>query len=662
MSFYIDQEQKKQYLFQGILLGIFPCTLMTALTGNPLLSGAWRIATGVAVPLLLWSGIAILFKVPIAARILVGIGTVLHLFILFFELLKNPLLTLFCVLCGTGLLFLLLTSRLLPAVEPQSELQLRRLIGVSSSLLCVTMISPLFYLNLNLVSITLLLPIMTMLYLLYDYLNKRVHSIWKDRIRLIFIAAVAASILLSITKTIVFPAFCAASGCLIFASTRKNGLLSASGSLIRHPGRCLALTFLLLCAAGTLILHTHAVMEHKINVIDSAFTAVSAVCITGLSTVDIAKDLTFMGKTFLLLLIQAGGLGIMTLAAVVLHALGRLTINQEQLVSGMNAQEEPGIVSTLSQILKITFICEAVGAVLLTICFFFVHGNWTEAAGLGIFTSISAFCNAGFFPGSASLMPYAGEKCLLIIVALLIIAGGIAPAVTASLFPLRSFSRLPFISKLVILTTLLVLVGGTVLMLLFEWNGIFGGLSPCDKVVNAFFHSATLRTAGFNSVPLAQMGMPAMLIMMLFMLIGGSSGGTAGGIKITTLAVLFFAFMSTVRNKKDITCGSRRIPTSSVVQAVAVVIASMMVLLTIIIMLLTTQYAGARELIFESVSALGTVGLSLGVTPELDEVGKIIIMTAMFLGRIGPLTFFLLLSDKKSIPQSGLPPVKIPLG
>ncbi|MBR6372684.1 MAG: hypothetical protein IKS20_05835, partial [Victivallales bacterium] len=150
--------------------------------------------------------------------------------------------------------------------------------------------------------------------------------------------------------------------------------------------------------------------------------------------------------------------------------------------------------------------------------------------------------------------------------------------------------------------------------------------------------------------------------MMLFMLTGGSSGGTAGGIKITTLAVLFFAFTSTVQNKKDITCGSRRIPTSSVVQAVAVVIASMTVLLTIIIMLLTTQDAGARELIFESVSALGTVGLSLGVTPELDEVGKIIIMTAMFVGRIGPLTFFLLLSDKKSTPQPGLPPVKIPLG
>ena len=234
--------------------------------------------------------------------------------------------------------------------------------------------------------------------------------------------------------------------------------------------------------------------------------------------------------------------------------------------------------------------------------------------------------------------------------ALLITAGGVAPAVSASLFPLRSFSRLPFISRLVLSTTLLLLTAGTVLLLLFEWNGMFGGLSPADKAVNAFFHTATLRTAGFNSVSLAHPGVPALLVMMLLMFIGGSPGGTAGGIKTTTLAVLFLAFLSAVRHEEEITCGGRRILGSAVVQAVAVTAASAALLLTIIIMLLATQGAGARELIFESVSALATVGLSLGATDELDEVGKIIIMTAMFVGRIGPLTLFLLLSDKKSAP------------
>ena len=661
MKFYADQERKRQYLFQGIFLGLFPVTLVTALTVNPLLPGAWRIAAGIAVPLLLWGGAALLFKVPFAARLFVGVGAVLHLFILFFELLRNPLLTLFCALCCAGLFFLLFTVRLFPAPDPGPELRLNRLTGAAASLLCVTMFSPLVFRDFVLISMVLPLPVITVLYLFYDYWGNYVSPERKGGLRLLFIAASAASIPLALTDLIVLPAFCAAAGCLLFVTFRKNGPLNVSGGGLRHPGRCLALTFLLLCAAGTLLLRTPAAAPN-IKVIDAAFTAVSAVCVTGLSTVDISKDLTLTGQIFLLLLIQAGGLGIMTLAAVVLHALGRLTLNLEHLASGVNEEEEQGIVTTLKRILKVTFICETVGAVLLTGCFFTVNGNWLEAAGLGIFTSISAFCNAGFFPGADSLVPYAGEKCLLIIVALLITAGGVAPAVTTSIFPLRPFARLPFISRLVLAATLLLLTAGTVLLLIFEWNGIFGGLAPGDKVVNAFFHTATLRTAGFNSVGLARTGVPALLVMMLLMFAGGSPGGTAGGIKTTTLAVLFLAFLAAVRHEEEITCGGRRIPLSAVVQAVAVTAASAGVLLTVIIMLLTTQSTGARELIFESVSALATVGLSLGATRELDEVGKIIVMTAMFVGKIGPLTLFLLLSDKKSAPQPGLPPVKIPLG
>ena len=662
MKFYVDREQKRQYLFQGIFLGLFPGTLITAMAADSRLPGVWGTAAGIAVPLLFWGGAALLFRAPLAARILAGAGAVLHLFLLRFELLKSPLLTLFCALCCAGLFFLLFTVRLLPAAEPGPELRLNRLTGASASLLCVTMLSPLVFRDFAFISMSLPLPVMTVFYLFYDYWVNCVNPERKGGPRLLFLAAAAASVPLALADSILLPAFCAAAGCFLFASLRKDSFLSASGSFIRHPGRCLALTFLLLCAAGTLLLCTPAAAARKIEVIDAAFTAVSAVCITGLSTVDISQDLSLAGKIFLLILIQAGGLGIMTLAAVVLHALGRLTINLEQLAGGVNAEEEPGIVTTLSGILKVTFVCEAVGAVLLTGCFFSVHGDWLRAAGLGIFTSISAFCNAGFFPGSASLIPYAGEKCLLITVALLIIAGGIAPAVTTSLFPLRSFSRLPFVSKLVLAATLLLLTAGTVLLLIFEWDGIFGGLSPGDKAVNAFFHAATLRTAGFNAVPLAHSGMPALLVMMLLMFAGGSPGGTAGGIKTTTLAVLFLAFLSAVRHEETIACGGRRIPVSAVVQAVAVVTAAAAVLLTVIVMLLTTQSIGARGLIFESVSALATVGLSLGVTPELDEVGKIIIMTAMFVGRIGPLTLFLLLSDKKSTPQPGLPPVKIPLG
>ena len=661
MKFYVDREQKLQYLFQGIFLGLFPGTLITALTANPLLPDMWSTAAGIAVPLVLWGGTALLFRSPLFAKVLLGAGALLHIFILSFEMPNDPLTALLGALCGIGLFFLLFTVRLLPAAEPGPELRFNRLIGGAASLLCLTMLSPLVFRNFTLISLALPLPLITVLYLFYDYWGNFVFPERKGRLCFLFFAASAASIPLALTDNIVLPAFAAAAGCFLLTFFRKNSPSGASGSFIRNPGRCLAMTFLLLCAAGTLLLRT-PVAAPKIEVIDAAFTAVSAVCVTGLSTVDISQDLTLTGKIFLLILIQAGGVGIMTVTAVVLHALGRLPLNLEHLVSGVSDEEEPGILSTLKRILKVTFACEAVGAVLLTVCFFAVKGNWPEAAGLGIFTSISAFCNAGFFPGTANLVPYAGEKFLLIIVALLITAGGVAPAVTASLFPLRPFSRLPFISRLVLSATALLLAGGTVLLLIFEWNGIFGSLSPCDKVVNAFFHTATLRTAGFNTVDLFRTGAPALLVMMLLMFAGGSPGGTAGGIKTTTLAVLFLAFLAEVRHEEDITCGGRRIPLSAVVQAAAVVMASAGVLLTVIVMLLTTQSAGARELIFESISALATVGLSLGATRELDEVGKIIVMAAMFVGKIGPLTLFLLLSDKKSTPQPGLPPVKIPLG
>ena len=492
MKFYADQEQKRQYLFQGIFLGLFPGTLITALTANPLLLGVWRLAAGIAVPLLLWGGTALLFRAPLPAKILMGAGALLHVFVLFFEMVKDPLLALLGALCCIGFFFLLFTVRLLPAAEPGPELRLNRLVGASASLLCVTMFSPLVFRNFSLISLALPLPLMTVLHLFYDYWGNFVSPERRGGARLLLITASAASIPLALTENIVLPAFCVSAGCFLFAFFRKNSPFSASGSLIRHPGRCLALTFLLLCTAGTLLLRTPAAAP-EIKVIDAAFTAVSAVCVTGLSTVDISQDLTLTGKIFLLILIQAGGLGIMTVTAVVLHALGRLPLDLERLVSGVSDEEEPGILGTLKRILKVTFVCETVGAVLLTACFFAVKGDWCEAAGLGIFTSISAFCNAGFFPGTENLVPYAGEKCLLIIVALLITAGGVAPAVTSSLFPLRSFSRLPFISRLVLSATGLLLAAGTVLLLIFEWNGIFGGLAPGNKVVNAFFHTATLR-------------------------------------------------------------------------------------------------------------------------------------------------------------------------
>ena len=438
---------------------------------------------------------------------------------------------------------------------------------------------------------------------------------------------------------------------MILILPREKTMVENNGQwweiLLSHPARMLLTTFSALCACGSiLLLLPFSSSGQKIEVVDAVFTSVSAVCVTGLVVLDTPIDFSIFGQSSILLLIQLGGLGIMSITTVALHAMGkRMSLKQERLMTSMTDTPHKDLINSLALILKYTFIVESIGALLLGLLFYAYGDNVGYALYRGFFTAISAFCNAGFALQSNSLVPYQSSPFILHIVALLIILGGIAPATVLFVPKWVRGKVTPIPARIALVVTVIMLFGGALFILMFEWNGFLEGLSVFDKINNAWFQSATLRTAGFNSVSLERAASPTYLLMVAFMFIGGSPGGTAGGIKTTTVGILAMTFFSNIINKKDVITQNRRIDHTTIYRAVTIVISGIIVWFLGVIMLEVTQRIPAEDLIFEVTSALATVGLTIGATPLLDEIGKIIIIITMFAGRIGPMTLFMLLSD-----------------
>ncbi len=426
-------------------------------------------------------------------------------------------------------------------------------------------------------------------------------------------------------------------------------------SLLTHPARILLTTFLGLCVVGTFLLSLPAsTQSDAIKLVDAIFTSVSAVCVTGLIALDTPNDFTGFGQFCILLLIQLGGLGMMSITTVALHAMGRrLSLKQERLLTSMTNIDHSDLVHSLKTILKFTFIAEGIGAIIL---FFLFHATTGDSIGTaawrGGFTAISAFCNAGFALQSDSLILYQSDALILHTIAALIIFGGMAPVISL-MVPKWIFGRpTPIPVRIALMTTVIMLVAGTFFVIAFEWDGVLAGLSIGDKIHNAWFQSVTLRTAGFNSVDITTIVSPTLLVMVAFMFIGGSPGGTAGGVKTTTIGILAMTFWANITNKNDVVSQNRRIHSSTIYRAITIIVSGMAVWFMVVLMLQVTQQISARSLIFETTSAIGTVGLSTGATPLLDEIGKIIIIIAMFVGRIGPMTLFMLLSEGYSVSAS----------
>ena len=437
-------------------------------------------------------------------------------------------------------------------------------------------------------------------------------------------------------------------------------------TIVEHPARLLVATFFLLCAAGTPLLALPEAAESgaSVGLLDAAFTAVSAVCVTGLIVLDTPDVFSFAGEAFILLLIQVGGLGIMTFYTAAMTALGRrLSLRQESAIAGaVGIQDRAVLVSALGRVLRVTFAAEAAGALLLTVLFLGEGEPFAEAVWRGVFTSISAFCNAGFALQRTSLVEYATDPGILHTVAVLIIVGGLSPAVIVALPALARRKPTTLQTKLILATTAVLLVAGFLAFLAFEWSNTLGEMSIADRLHNAWFQSVTLRTAGFNSVDLALTRPATQTMMIAMMFVGGSPGGTAGGVKTTTFAVLVLAVVAALRKRADAQSFGRRVRHDSVYKAAAVMTLGVMSAVAALIALQLTQRMDVGVATFETVSALATVGLSTGGTTMLDGVGKILIMLCMFAGRVGPLTLFLFLTEHGTTPAITVPDQEVDVG
>jgi trk system potassium uptake protein TrkH len=303
------------------------------------------------------------------------------------------------------------------------------------------------------------------------------------------------------------------------------------------------------------------------------------------------------------------------------------------------------VFAAVRRVLLVTGVSEALGAGVLTVLFL-RHGDASGTAlWRGVFTAVSAFCNAGFALQTDNLVPYQTSPAVLHVVAALIIVGGLGPAVVVVVPSWLRHRPISLQARLALTTTLALLVAPTLAILAFEWDGPLGHLGFWDRIHNAWLQSATLRTAGFNSIGVEGLRPVTLAMMVALMFIGGSPGGTAGGVKTTTLAVLILAVTAALRSHSEIRIAGRRVAPVSVYRAAAAVTLSVFFLGLAVGALLLTQRSSPGTILFEAVSAFGTVGLSIGGTRDLDAVGKIIIMVCMFAGRVGPLSLLLWIAD-----------------
>jgi len=440
------------------------------------------------------------------------------------------------------------------------------------------------------------------------------------------------------------------------ARDTHNGWLD---SMLGHPERLFVGTFASLCAIGTLALWLPqaAANGRNIDILDALFTAVSAVCVTGLAVLDTPHDFSLTGQVMLLLLIQTGGLGIMTFSTAALRMFGgRMSLRHESAVASLiSDRDSRQLYGSAQRILAFTLGCELVGAAWLSITFRAHGDSWIMAAWRGVFTSVSAFCNAGFALQSDSLVSYQHDPAVLHMVGLLILVGGLSPAAVLAIPTLAR--RLPtpvtLQIKLSLVATAVLLLVGFVAILAFEWDHSLAHLRWDDRVHNALFQSITLRTAGFNSIDLTVIRPATLSLMIVWMFIGGSPGGTAGGIKTTTAAILFLAVGHAMRGQWGVSAFGRRVADRSLRKATVVMTLAVSTVVSFVIVLQLTQNMPIEVGVFEVVSALGTVGLSIGGTAQLDGVGKVLVTACMFVGRVGGLSVLMFLSQRRPRASDG---------
>ncbi len=418
--------------------------------------------------------------------------------------------------------------------------------------------------------------------------------------------------------------------------------------------RTLVYGFAAVIGLGTLLLMLPASSRtHQFTPpLNALFTATSATCVTGLVVLDTGTYWSLFGQVVIIAMIQIGGFGFMAGATAILSMFGRrIGLRERLLVSESLSLEGPGgMVRLVRRMALFTVLAEGTGALVFFLRFAMGNPPLT-ALWRAVFHAISSFNNAGFdiFGNFHSLIDFQRDAAVLLTTAALFILGGISFVVVMDVYRMRRWDRLSLNSKIVLATTAVLVAGGTLVILLAEFYNpaTLGALTLPEKLLNAFFHSATTRTAGFNSINVSAMLNYTLFFTMLLMFVGGATGSTAGGIKVNTIGVLFATILSSIKGREHAGAFGREFPIQQIYRAAVVAIISLGLVASAIFLLSITEGFNFLSIIFEAVSAFGTVGLTTGITPVLSMAGRILLMTLMFAGRLGPLTLVLALRQRQ---------------
>ncbi len=451
-------------------------------------------------------------------------------------------------------------------------------------------------------------------------------------------------------------------------------------NLTKHPAQTIMLSFFGVILGGTILLMMEfatTAAAGRLGFINALFTATSATCVTGLIVVDTAKEFSVFGKLIIMALMQIGGLGIMILAYFAAYLLGKkLTYEDRAAISYMlNDDDATSLREGVRNIVLITIMFEAVGA-------WFLYLGFAGTEGLGIknifystFHAVSAFCNAGFSLFPDNLMRFASNPVVSIVVAVLIIAGGLSFIVLSnSYYCAKSVYRrklrgcperrvkLSVNSKIVLAVTGALLIGGTLLIYQFEHRPYLIEYGLGQQYLMSFFQCVTLRTAGFNTMDMTALRSVTYVIMILFMFIGGAAGSCAGGIKVNTVGVVWAYVRSIFNNKEDVVLLDHTVPKDLINHAFFVMFLALSAIFVGSMVLMITEKEKFLKILFEATSAFGTVGLSAGITQGLSGTGRLVLIALMFIGRLGPLTVITALSQKTKKYQVKYPVGKISIG
>jgi trk system potassium uptake protein TrkH len=431
---------------------------------------------------------------------------------------------------------------------------------------------------------------------------------------------------------------------------------------ILSPGRVSMLSYAVLILLGAMLLLLPASTEKgHLDFIDALFTSASAVCVTGLIVVDTTSTFTLFGKVVIIALIQAGGLGIMVLSTIFLVTLGkRVSMTGRQMLSETYSYGQgKNVYSLVKEIVIFTFIIELIGAVLMLPDFLY-RFPVGKAIGYAAFHSVSAFCNAGFSLFPDSFTRYGGSWLINLDICFLIITGGIGFIVMAEIRQKCSFSKhcrskLSLHTRLTLTATLILLAGSTLLFFVLEWSNTLKDLPLHTKFLASFFQAVNTRTAGFNTLDIGSLANETLFISILLMFVGTAPGSCGGGVKVTTISSIAILGYSRFRGHEYPHIFYRRISDAGISKAVSLILISMLVIVISVVLLQQTEIGGVShhltrgsflEILYEVVSAFGTVGLSTGITSGFSGLGKLIIICIMFIGRLGPMGIAIAVSRK----------------